>query len=980
MIYFELTLLAFLPVIFSAVFYLLERKTAFNKLDKILRQVIIGVVFGCIAILATEKGVPMDGYVVNVRDAAPVLAGIIFGPWAGIVAGFLGGLERWLAVFWGVGAYTRVACSVSTFVAGLFGAAVYEIMFKKQKPKWFYGLGVGVIAEVFHLTMVFVTHLDDVRKAFDVVQTVTPSILFFNAMSCLFGCLVVQILEKIFNKADSKKDHSLKSLEQIKREAKEKNKKERRIPGISAIFQVTLILDIILALIVTLGFTWNLQTELAYTDAKNIIELNIADIENDVKDKSSETLLDVTRNIAAELAKEKTLRAQGDMLNSLKEKYNVDEISIISGEGTILLSTTESIIGFYMGSGAQAAEFMPAIKGEVGSFVQDFQPITNDSSVSMKYACMRYNNSSAVQVGYGAVKLQEQVSKQASSVTNNRRVGEAGTLMVVDADFNIISSPKNDAGREVGTTGLVLNVNKIQPNEIFESEYYGVPCYALYTISEGYYVIGVYPKDEVLFSRNIFVLITVFMEVIVFGILFFLIYFIIKKLVVDNVHNVKVALKKISGGDLDVQLQPLPVEEFDSLSRNINKTVDTLKGYIDEAERRMDEELQFAKNIQAGALPRIFPPFPNEKAFDIHATMDTAKEVGGDFYDFFYTDRSKFSFVMADVSGKGVPAAMFMMTGKTLIKSLAEGGLPVDQVISKANDELCAHNDAGMFITCWFGTIDLETGIVKYVNAGHNPPLIKRKDGNFEYLKSKVNLVLACMEGVPYMEQEFQIEPGDEIFLYTDGVTEATDLNNELYGEDRLKLILDKLKPQTAKEVCLDVKKDIDKFVGEADQFDDISMLSFKYLERKGEKGKETVKVSTLHEITIEATTENVPQATAFVDGLLEQYGCPLKAQTQIDIALDELLSNIAFYAYNPQTGPATIRVEVNENPMQVIISFIDNGIPYDPLKKEDPNTNLALEDRDIGGLGIYMVKQTMDDVNYEYKNGQNILTIKKSF
>jgi len=257
--------------------------------------------------------------------------------------------------------------------------------------------------------------------------------------------------------------------------------------------------------------------------------------------------------------------------------------------------------------------------------------------------------------------------------------------------------------------------------------------------------------------------------------------------------------------------------------------VDTLKKYIADAEARIDAELAFAKAIQHSALPSVFPPYPNHREFEIHATMHTAKEVGGDFYDFYFIDEENLAFLIADVSGKGIPAAMFMMQSKTILKSLAESGMSVEQVFTHANEKLCEGNDANMFVTAWMGVLNTRTGKVLFSNAGHNPPLVKHADGSFEYLKSRAGFILAGMEGIRYRKNELQLDPGDVIYLYTDGVTEATDLDNQLYGEERLQAVLEKHKNETPQLICDLVKTDVDTFVGEAPQFDDITMLTLRY-------------------------------------------------------------------------------------------------------------------------------------------------------
>ena len=217
------------------------------------------------------------------------------------------------------------------------------------------------------------------------------------------------------------------------------------------------------------------------------------------------------------------------------------------------------------------------------------------------------------------------------------------------------------------------------------------------------------------------------------------------------------------------------------------------------------------------------------------------------------------------------------------------------------------------------------------------------------------------MEDIRYSEGVLTLEPGDKIFQYTDGVTEATNAHNELYGKERLDAVLNGNSKRLPDEIIDAVKEDIDSFVDDAPQFDDITMLCL-----------------DMKELMIDAAIENIATVTAFIDEQLEQRDCPMKTKMQVHVAIDELFGNIAYYAYNPEIGIATVRVEVTDNPLAVVITFIDNGIPYDPLAKADPDITLSSEERDVGGLGIYMVKKTMDDISYEYKDGQNILRIKK--
>ena len=262
-----------------------------------------------------------------------------------------------------------------------------------------------------------------------------------------------------------------------------------------------------------------------------------------------------------------------------------------------------------------------------------------------------------------------------------------------------------------------------------------------------------------------------------------------------------------------------------------NKMAGDLKEYIGNlslvtAEKeRIGAELQVATQIQASMLPCLFPAFPSRKEFDIYASMMPAKEVGGDFYDFFLVDEEHLAVVVADVSGKGVPAALFMVIAKTLIKNHAQLGQCPAEVFTRSNEQLCEGNEAGMFVTAFMGVLNLITGEFTYVNAGHNPPCLRMAEGNFEFLKLKSGFVLAGMEGVRYQENTITLKKGDMLYLYTDGVTEATDSRGELFSDFRLLEALNTCKDDSLSGLLAGVKADIDAFVKEAPQFDDITML-----------------------------------------------------------------------------------------------------------------------------------------------------------
>ena len=411
-------------------------------------------------------------------------------------------------------------------------------------------------------------------------------------------------------------------------------------------------------------------------------------------------------------------------------------------------------------------------------------------------------------------------------------------------------------------------------------------------------------------------------------------------------------------------------DELEDLSDSFRYMVSELNEYIRDLSRvtaekeRIGAELDVARHIQASMLPCIFPAFPERHEFDIYASMTPAKEVGGDFYDFFLVDDDHLAIVMADVSGKGVPAALFMMISKTLLKSAAQSGLSPKAVLEKVNNQLCENNDAEMFVTVWLGILEISTGKMKCANAGHEYPAIMRRGGGFQLFKDKHGLVLAGMEGARYREYELELNEGDRLFVYTDGVPEATNADTVLYGTDRMLHALNEAKDRSCCELLASLHRDVDAFVGAADQFDDITMLCIEL---------RTV-VNGMKKIGIAPTLDKLPEATGFFEDILSAANAPMKVIAQVNVAVDEIFSNIARYS---GATAATLGCSLADGRMT--LRFSDNGRPYDPTGKPDPDTTLSAEERDIGGLGIFMVKKIMDEVTYEYVDGLNILTLVKA-
>lgn len=597
-----------------------------------------------------------------------------------------------------------------------------------------------------------------------------------------------------------------------------KNKKTR----LSQSFQRWLIILVVIAFLTTTAFLWLIQTRLSENNAINLLALNLSDVREDVINASDENLLSLTRRVASRLNSMDVIT--NGVLYALIEQYDVTEINVIDADGIIVATTHPDFLGYDMSSGQQSGEFMVLLSGET-SYVQSYQPTSDDPTISRKYGGMVLENGGFVQVGYDAERFQRDIDEFVVGVTRNRHVGANGCIIIVDENWKIVSDRFGNEGQNLDVTGIWIDTASMPEKEVFITDVYGQSCYCMYQNSEGYRIVAVMPCSEAALSRNVSVGVTTTMQIVVFAALFIMIFVLVNRLVVRNIYQINNSLSAITEGKLDTVVDVRTHVEFDDLSNDINSTVDTLKRYIADAAARIDAELAFAKAIQHSALPSVFPPYPGREEFDIHAAMFTAKEVGGDFYDFYFVDEDTLAFLIADVSGKGIPAAMFMMQSKTLLKSCAESGMSIEQVFTTANEKLCEGNDAGMFVTAWMGLLNVKTGCVTFANAGHNPPVLRRNGGEFAYHKTRAGFVLAGMEGIRYRKFELQLQPGDTLYLYTDGVTEATNTAQELYGEDRLQALLNQHTEASAKEICQAVKTDVDAFAGEMEQFDDITML-----------------------------------------------------------------------------------------------------------------------------------------------------------
>lgn len=395
-------------------------------------------------------------------------------------------------------------------------------------------------------------------------------------------------------------------------------------------------------------------------------------------------------------------------------------------------------------------------------------------------------------------------------------------------------------------------------------------------------------------------------------------------------------------------------------------TLQSVRKYkkIETHEKQISTELNVATKIQKDMLPIILPTFPGQKEFEMNGIMVPAKEVGGDFYDIFFYDDDHIYFLIADVSGKGIPAALFMVISKTILKNNALSCLSPKEVLEKSNAQLFEGNQECMFVTVWLGLYEISSGKLTYANGGHNPPLIKQFDDKFRYLKNLSGPFLAATPKAKYKEYETYLYDGDCLVIYTDGVTEAMNEKKELYGEERLKKLVEKYCNNHRQiDVVYEVEKEIAKYRKSEDQSDDITLLA---LSVNGKHSK----------ITVDSNIENFAILSDFINNELRNKRVPEEEINKLIIVLDELFSNVVYYSKAPTF---TLGISSYSNRISMVMEY--KGQLFDITKQDEPDTKIPLEDRPIGGLGIMIVKKTVDSISYHVKNNDtNAIRIIKTY
>ena len=619
--------------------------------------------------------------------------------------------------------------------------------------------------------------------------------------------------------------------------------------------------------------------------------------------------------------------------------YDIDEINVVDRTGRIIATNDPAGLGVDMNAKSETRPFADLTNGVASVVSQPFRRNAYGASCRKYLGVPFPNGDGYVQIGLDETRMEKMISSQLAFLFD-AQMEDTVCYLCANLATGALVSKQLEAGMPKTLDEIGFDLSKVPEADMplpavgsdevgntFEQTLYGRRTFCRSFIFGGHRFLMIEPEDEFYGTRNrIAVAMALLLALVLGGFAFFL----------DRIF----------------------------------RDADRLKAFYAAEDAARAKDMEIAKTIQNSALPA---PLGANPYFRLSASMTPAKDVGGDFYDSFMLDQTHLAFMVADVSGKGVTAALYMMTAKTLLKDALLAAHDPAAAFSRVNAELCRSNTANMFLTAWGGMLDLETGQVTFVNAGHNPPVKvesrKSESGNpadqrTAFVKGKSGPVLAFMDGIEYKSRTLSMRPGDVLFLYTDGVTEALDSKGELFGEERLANAINAVAEPDSSALCNVVRMAVAAFAEGVPQADDLTVLAVEYVSRPVRFVR-----------TFPPTQEGIASASAFLDESLEKLGSLEEKSPTLHVILDEICSNIVKHS---KASGFEIDIERLADPVGVKLTFIDDGMPYDPLNHEDPDMSLPAEERPIGGLGIMMVRKMADSVSYERARDRNYFSVVK--
>ena len=702
----------------------------------------------------------------------------------------------------------------------------------------------------------------------------------------------------------------------------------------------TIVVAAICLYVALLAAVWHVGTFQARTRTEALLDYAVSDIRLTM-DGAIDTMLE---HVAVTCARRfgKVGKYTREEVAAVAQLFDIDELSIVDRAGGVVASNDPDSIGVDMNRKAETRPFAALTNGTTRVVAQPFRRHAYSNS-RRKYLGVPFAGGDGyVQIGLNETRMAKMINTQLAFLFD-AEMDETVCYLCADMETGALVSSFLGDGETPTLDEIGFDAANVpDSDETFEQTLFGHKAFCRSYVFGGHRFIMVVPKAEFYGTRDVLMVVMTILLALVLG-------------------------------------------AFVVLLLRISNDAKRIKAFYAAEDAARAKDMEIAKTIQTSALPM---PFGANPYFSLVASMTPAKDVGGDFYDFFMLDATHLVFMVADVSGKGVTAALYMMTVKTLLKNAILSRRDPAAAFTWVNSELCRSNTANMFLTAWCGVLDLATGQVTFANAGHNPPMKVKARGaegpRAKYVTEKSGSVLAFLNGVEYTSFTFSLSPGDLLFLYTDGVTEALDSKGGLFGEERLENAVNAVAEPHPKSVCNVVRMAVAAFAEGVPQADDLTVLAVEYVSRPQRFVG-----------SFPSTQDGIAAASAFLDECVEKIAeCrheePPDAGSEVSnayvkrllslapalhVILDEICSNIVKHS---GASGFEMDVEMLAEPAGFKLTFVDDGSPYDPLSHEDPDTALPAEERPIGGLGIMMVKKMATSVNYEWKHDRNFLTVVK--
>ena len=694
-----------------------------------------------------------------------------------------------------------------------------------------------------------------------------------------------------------------------------------------------------------MAVTWIVGTRQAEQKTEDMLDYAVSDMRLTVRGVI-ETVLEHLASMVVRHFKKPAAYSLEEM-SALAAEFGIDELCLVERSGIIVATNDPDSLGVDMNAKEETRPYAALTNGVTRVVTQPFRRHAYSNS-RRKYLGVPFPNGDGyVQIGFDESRVHKMISPQLAFLFD-AQLEDTVCYLCADAKTGALVSRllKSDMPKTLAEIGFdatqmpegdrpLLGAGD-DAGRTFRQTLYGRRTFCRSFVFGGYRFLMIEPEDEFFGTRNM------------------------------TTAMMALLLALVLGG-------------FATFLDRIFRDADRLRAFYAAADEARAKDMEIAKSIQNSVLP---VPLGENPYFRLSASMTPARDVGGDFYDFFMLDQTHLAFMVADVSGKGVTAALYMMSAKTLLKNAELALRDPAAAFSQVNEELCRHNPANMFLTAWGGVLDLETGLVTFVNAGHNAPVKvesrKSKNRKSAYVTGKSGPVLAFLDDIKYKSRTLSLNPGDTLFLYTDGVTEAFDRAGELFGEERLVKALDAVAEPDPKSFCNVVRMAVAAFAEGVPQADDMTVLAVEYVSRPERFVR-----------SFPPTQDGIAAASSFLDESFEKFrvderfggaeaGSPNLQNSKLPalhVILDEICSNIVKHS---RASGFEVDIELLADSGGVKLTFRDDGLPYDPVAHTDPDISLPAEERPIGGLGIMMVRKMTDSMSYRRAHDRNLLTIVK--